>query len=115
MMTKKVQKKNQGELPANLAALKQALRPYGKKYEPWTESSACFLTPDEIRAVRSYLKTKSYSLSSKKLRVPEVIFFITIKNTITKLRLFLPLFKNWVVLDRQMRLVRIRTNKEAGF
>ncbi|MGZ4037881.1 MAG: hypothetical protein ACXVPQ_08650 [Bacteroidia bacterium] len=89
-------------LPSKLSELKEALRPYRKLWFLWIQSPSCFLTPEEISAVNVYYKTGSYMISAQQLKISHIIHYVTIKNAISKLHLFLPLFENWIKLREEL-------------
>jgi len=74
-------------LPSQLYELEKVLLPYKKSWKHWTGGKDCPLNKGEVKAVESYLKSRSYTISAKELGSSELILFIKIKNVITRLNL----------------------------
>jgi len=74
-------------LPSQLYELEKVLLPYKKSWKHWTGEKDCPLNKDEVKAVESYLKSRSYRVSGEEQGSSELVLFIKIKNVITRLNL----------------------------
>lgn len=74
-------------IPSKLRELEKELEPYRKRWKQWTRSKDSFLDGDEVKAVESYLRSGSYKVSGQELGSSEIMFYIKIKNIVTRLNL----------------------------
>jgi hypothetical protein len=83
------------KLPSQKALLTEALVAYRKLWPVWISSDGCFLSKIEIDCIHSYLETSCYAISGASVGLSYLNFYFTIKRSVTKLNLFLPLFETW--------------------
>ncbi len=76
------------QLPSQLVELAKAMYPYKRKLRKKGKGLDYILTKEELMSIEIYLKTGSYELSANKMNTNAPMFYITIKNIISKLNIF---------------------------
>jgi hypothetical protein len=90
--------------------LKRVIKPYKKDWNEWTISSSCFLERNEIALAERCMVARSYSTIIKNTDIPEAMLYITMKNTVTKLILFLEIFKKY----EKLKKIKKKRRKKTG-
>jgi hypothetical protein len=87
--------------------LKLAIKPYKKDWNDWTRSRDCFLEKEEIIAVNEFLNLRGNAEPA------EIMQYIRLKNAITKLSLFLEIFKKYQKVQKA-RKKKPEKHKKTG-
>jgi hypothetical protein len=83
--------------------LKLAIKPYKKDWNEWTRSAGCFLEEDEVLTINKFLNTRSDENMPSVIDSDEMLRYITLKNAIAKLTLFLEIFKKYQKIEKAKR------------
>lgn len=99
--------------PSQLLLLQTAILPYRKNWKKWTKSTNCFLKPDEVKVIDTYLKTGCYKKTCTKLGLSEINTYFVLKKSIYALTLLNRIGYRPVTHDIKKKQV-IKLSKRKG-